>query len=269
MILDRIVTHKRAEVNRQKSLVPQRFLEARIRENRPALPLIESLLAPASPAHLIAEVKRASPSKGVIRADFHPTKIARTYEAHGAAAISVLTDEEFFGGSLDYLAQVRAAVSVPLLRKEFIIDAYQIYESRAWRADAILLIVACLEPSQLGEYLALASELGLDALVEVHDEAELSTALAAGAQLIGVNNRNLHTFDTRLDVTLRLAGQLPPGTPLVSESGIFTRADVLRVAEAGACAVLVGEALMREDDIGAKVDALLGSGPKADAVTAP
>ncbi len=259
LILERIVAHKKEQVAEQKRLVAQRFLEARIRENDPPVPFIEAITRDDRPVQLIAEVKRASPSKGIIRADFDPVEIARTYEKHGAAAVSVLTDEEFFGGHLEYVPQIRQEIRLPILRKEFIIDPYQVVESRAWRADAILLIVACLDRHQLRDFRQLAEELGMDALVEVHDEAELDTALESGARLIGVNNRNLHTFETNLDTTVRLAKRIPPEIPLVAESGIFTRADVERMGEAGAKAVLVGEALMRRDDIGSAVDELLGT----------
>lgn len=258
MILERIIAQKKREVAERKRLVPLRFLEARIRENDPPRPFTAAITASDRPVQLIAEVKKASPSKGLIRADFDPVAIATTYDQHGAAAVSILTDEMFFKGKLEYVPLVREAIARPILRKEFIIDPYQVYESRAWRADAILLIVACLEPAQLRELRELAESLGMDVLVEVHDEAELDVALESGARLIGINNRNLHTFETTLETTERLAPRVPAGIPLVAESGIFTREDVLRMGAAGAKAVLVGEALMRQRDIGAGVDALLG-----------
>ena len=212
---------------------------------------------------LIAEVKKASPSKGVICPDFDPVRIAREYEAAGASCLSVLTDEKFFQGSLDYLKQIRAAVGLPLLRKDFIIDARQILEAIEWGADAVLLIVAILDNAQLKHFHSLATESGLAALVEVHDEIELHRALAADARLIGVNNRNLKTFTVDLATTERLAAQLhasPTGREkiLVAESGLHTRADVKRVQRAGAQAVLIGESLVKQGDIGAKVRELLG-----------
>lgn len=258
MILDRIVARKREEVEEAKGLLPVGELRARIADTPPPRPFRNALLTSNHPVSLIAEVKRASPSKGLIRPDFDPIAIATAYASHGAAAISVLTDVHFFQGDLAYLSSIRKAVDLPLLRKEFIIDSYQVFESRAAFADAILLIVACLEGHQLQEYLHLAHELSMDAIVEVHDEAELATAIDAGANLIGINNRNLHTFETTLSVTERLARLIPADIPFISESGIFTRADILRVQQAGARAVLVGESLMRQDDIGGHMAHLLG-----------
>jgi indole-3-glycerol phosphate synthase len=214
---------------------------------------------------LIAEVKKASPSAGVICPDFDPVRIAKEYEAAGASCLSVLTDEQFFQGSLDYLRQIRAAVKLPLLRKDFIIDERQILEAIEWGADAILLIVAILDDARLKRFHALASEAGLAVLVEVHDEAELDRALAIGAPLIGVNNRDLKTFKVDLATTERLAARLfsPPTTRpaslLVAESGINTRADVERLVKCGAGAILVGESLVRTGDIRAKAHELLGA----------
>ena len=219
---------------------------------------------------LIAEVKKASPSAGLIRADFDPVRIAREYEAAGASCLSVLTDEKFFQGSLEYLRLIREAVKLPLLRKDFIIDERQILEAVEWGADGILLIVAVLSDAHLGQFHDLATGAGLTALVEVHDEAELDRALAAGAQLIGVNNRNLKNFKVDLATTERLAARLRISAAstqhatrntaplLVAESGIHNRADVERLAECGAQAILVGESLMKHVDIGAKVHELLG-----------
>ena len=210
--------------------------------------------APAGAPALIAEIKRASPSAGVIRSDFDPVALARAYAAAGAQCLSVLTDVKFFQGSLDYLRQIRSEVALPLLRKDFIVGAAQIEESRRWGADAILLIVALLSDVQLVEFQARARDFGMAALVEVHDEAELDRAWAAGADLIGVNNRNLKTFEVDLGTTERLALRLrvlsKGRTPwLVAESGIRTRADVERLTRAGARAVLVGETLMRAHDL--------------------
>jgi len=222
------------------------------------------------PVALIAEVKKASPSAGLIRPDFEPVRIAREYEAAGASCLSVLTDEKFFQGSLEYLKQIRDAVTLPLLRKDFIIDERQLLEAIEWGADAVLLIVAILDDAQLRRFHALATEAGLAALVEVHDETELDRALNAGAALIGVNNRNLKTFKVDVATTEKLATRLAGFTRtthhatrtsaplLVAESGIHTRADVERLARCGAQAILVGESLMRQADIGAKVRELIG-----------
>ena len=208
---------------------------------------------------LIAEVKKASPSAGVICKDFDPVRIAKEYEAAGASCLSVLTDEQFFQGSLDYLRQIRAAVKIPLLRKDFIIDERQILEAIEWGADAILLIVAILTDEQLAKFHVLATEAGLAVLVEVHDEAELERALKISPQLIGVNNRNLKTFKVDLATTEKLAPKIiSNGSLLVAESGIHTRADVERVQKCGAGAILVGESLVKQGDIGAKVRELIG-----------
>jgi indole-3-glycerol phosphate synthase len=212
---------------------------------------------------LIAEVKRASPSAGIIRKDFDAVRIARDYEAAGASCLSVLTDEKFFAGHPDYLRAIRAAVALPLLRKDFIIDERQIREAVDWGADAVLLIVAILDDTRLARFHELATGCGLAALVEVHDEAELDRAMAIGATLIGVNNRNLKAFTVDLGTTGRLAARLGPEPLgarrlLVAESGIHTRADVVRVRDAGARAILVGESLMRTGDLPAKAAELLG-----------
>ena len=214
--------------------------------------------APRSLA-LIAEVKKASPSAGVICPDFDPVRIAKEYEAAGAGCLSVLTDEKFFQGSLDYLRQIRAAVRLPLLRKDFIIDERQILEAIEWGADAILLIAAILTDAQLARFHALATEAGLAALVEVHDEEELERAVKISPPLIGVNNRNLKTFKVDLATTERLAPKIKShGALLVAESGIHTRADVERLQRCGAGAILVGESLVKQGNIGAKVRELLG-----------
>jgi indole-3-glycerol phosphate synthase len=217
------------------------------------------------PTALIAEVKKASPSAGIICPDFDPVRVAREYETAGAACLSVLTDQKFFQGSLEHLSRIRAAVKLPLLRKDFIIDERQILEAIRWGADAILLIVAILTDEQLRLLHLLAIEAGLAALVEVHDQTEMERALAIGAELIGVNNRDLRTFKVDLATTERLAASLAAGSNpsrhgpfLVAESGIHTRADVERLAKCGARAILVGETLMRQGNIGAKVRELLG-----------
>ncbi len=207
---------------------------------------------------LIAEVKKASPSAGVICQDFDPVRIAKAYEAAGANCLSVLTDEKFFQGSLDYLRQIRAAVKLPLLRKDFIIDERQILEAIEWGADAILLIVAILTDEQLRKFHALASDAGLAALVEVHDEAELERALKIGPPLIGVNNRDLKTFKVDLATTEKLAARAGREKILVAESGIHNRADVERLKKCGARAILVGESLLRDGNIQEKVRELMG-----------
>jgi indole-3-glycerol phosphate synthase len=271
-ILDTIVEDKQREVAR----LPQRpvsaaDLQAALAARGGRRDFADALRNPKrGPVALIAEVKKASPSAGVIRPDFDPVRIAREYEAAGASCLSVLTDEKFFQGSLEYLQQVRGAVQLPLLRKDFIIDERQILEAVEWGADAILLIVAVLSDAQLRRFHELATGSGLAALVEVHDEAELDRALNAGAELIGVNNRNLKTFQVDLATTERLAARLHcsprntqhatrhPPPLLVAESGIHTRADVERLAKCGAQAILVGESLMKHADIGAKVHELLG-----------
>ena len=254
-ILDTIVAEKRREVAR---LLPQagavRQAIARRQDYRDFIGVLRSQAGVA----LIAEVKKASPSAGVIRPDFDPVRIATAYEQAGAAVLSVLTDEQFFQGKLEYLRLIRESVRLPLLRKDFIIDELQLYEAVAGGADAVLLIAAILDDVQLRAYRQLAAHLKLAALVEIHDEPELARAVAAGAELIGINNRNLKTFQVDLGATEKLAAQIPPGTLIVAESGIHTRADVDRVAAAGVQAILVGESLMRSPDIAGKVKELIG-----------
>ena len=256
-ILDKIVAQKKREVDR---LPVRPITPEAVRAARPQSRNFMGALrggGRGGPA-LIAEVKKASPSAGIICADFDPVRIAREYEAAGAACLSVLTDVEFFQGSLDYLRQIRAAVSLPLLRKDFIIDARQILESVEYGADAILLIVRILSDEQLGQFHGLAVEAGLAALVEVHNEAELRRAQAVGATLIGINNRDLDTFTVDLETTARLSPKASPGF-VVAESGIHTRSDVQRVHRAGAGAILVGESLLRNPGgIAAQVDLLVG-----------
>lgn len=261
MILDRIAAYKRQEVAQAKSRCSLATLQHRIAalEDVPR-GFLRTMRATAESGWtaVIAEVKKGSPSKGVIRADFDPLAIAEVYQEHGATCLSVLTDEHFFMGHLQYLGQIREVVSLPLLRKDFVCDPYQIFEARAAGADAVLLIAAMLDASQLAEYNALATELQLDVLLEVHDEKELEMALAVDCQLIGINNRNLQTFETDLGTTERLLPLIPAGHFVVAESGIACRADVLRLQQAGAKGFLVGESLMREDDIGAKLRELQG-----------
>jgi indole-3-glycerol phosphate synthase len=268
-ILDTIVEQKQIEVAK----LPERLIAAgdlrdAMLEHGERRDFFAALQKPrAGDIALIAEVKKASPSKGVICENFDPVRIAKEYEAAGASCLSVLTDEKFFQGSLDYLRQIRAAVQLPLLRKDFIIDERQILEAIEWGADAILLIVAILDDARLKKFHDLALEAGLAVLVEVHDEAELDRALAIGATLIGVNNRDLKTFTVDLATTERLAAKLfqpPASSPqtsklLVAESGIFTRADVERLKQCGSEAILVGESLMRGGNIATQVRALISS----------
>jgi indole-3-glycerol phosphate synthase len=251
-ILVEILEHKRAEVDAAKLLVTPTEMSVRAISIGNSSRRFRAALAAGEPPAVIAELKRRSPSRGELRADFDPITCAKEYAEAGAAALSVLTDEHYFGGHLDYLQRVRGVVGLPLLRKDFTIDVYQIDEARVAGADAVLLIVSALAADQLAEFRERASGLSLDCLVEVHDEAELELALAAGADLIGVNNRNLATFEVDLSVTERLARQLPADRDvlLVAESGISTQGDILRLSRAGARAFLVGESLMRQADIG-------------------
>jgi indole-3-glycerol phosphate synthase len=264
-ILDTIVAEKHRAVARlPQQAVSAADLKAALEARGDWRDFAGALRQPKrGPLALIAEVKKASPSAGVIRPDFDPAGIAREYEAAGATCLSVLTDERFFHGSLDYLKQIRATVKLPLLRKDFIVDERQILEAIEWGADAILLIAAILSEAKLRQFHALATESGLAALVEVHDEAELDRARAVGAQLIGVNNRDLKTLKVDLATTERLAARLRCSSRntsilLVSESGINIHADVERLAHCGAQAMLVGESLMRHADIRAKARELLG-----------
>lgn len=258
MILERIVAVKRQEVERLKERLPLEMARRSVADLPPARGFARALRKSADPVALIAEVKKASPSKGVIMHDFDPLRQAKAYEAAGASCISVLTDETFFQGSIRYLTKIHQEVKLPLLRKDFIIDERQIYEARLAGADAILLITALLSPQQLLEYRQLAESLGMDALVEVHDEKELGIALAAGSTLVGVNNRDLRDFSVDLQTTAKVAKQVPPQVLLVSESGIASPQDVLFVQKAGAQAILVGETLMRADSVSQAVAHLLG-----------
>ena len=257
-VLDRIVARKREEVAERRRETPDATLESRAAD-APATRGFATALTTrvaAGDAAVIAEVKKASPSKGVIRADFDPVAIAGSYQAGGAACLSVLTDRDFFQGHEDYLQAARAAVTLPVLRKDFIVDPYQVLETRALGADCLLLIVAALDPQALRTLYALASEVGLDVLVEVHDAAELDLALDLGPALVGINNRNLKTFETRLDTTLRLRERVPDDVLIVTESGIHERADVAVMRAAGVHAFLIGEAFMRAPDPGAALQAL-------------
>jgi indole-3-glycerol phosphate synthase len=258
-ILDEILAHKREELRRAQQRVPAREMAERAAAVRePARGLRRALLAAPAPA-VIAEIKRRSPSRGEIRVDFDPLAIAKAYAEAGAAALSVLTDERFFGGSLATLELAGRATGLPVLRKDFLLDPYQVDEARACGADAVLLIAAALAPPRLRELREAAAARGLDALVEVHDEAELEAALASGADLVGVNHRDLRSFEMDLSLTERLAPRVPPDVLLVAESGIASAADVARLTRAGARAFLVGESLMREPDPGRALRRLRGS----------
>ncbi|HEY2986579.1 MAG TPA: indole-3-glycerol phosphate synthase TrpC [Candidatus Binatia bacterium] len=256
MFLDTIAEHVRGEIKSRRRKTPPAALRERPPFARPTRGFAASLAGRAR--SIVAEIKRASPSQGIIRQDFDPVGIARDFAANGASALSVLTEERFFGGSLDYLEQIRSEVSVPLLRKDFTLDEYQLLEARSFGADAVLLIVALLDPVRLEELLAQAHALALDALVEVHTEDELARALAAGGRLIGVNNRDLKTFEVTLETTERLLPLIPPGVVVVCESGFQTAAQIERIEALGAQAFLIGEALMRAPDPGAKLRDLLG-----------
>ena len=256
-ILDTIVVSKRRELAIAKERLPERDLERRLANAPPVRPF-RAALERSGDIGVIAEVKKASPSAGVLRADFDPVAVAQVYAAHGASCLSVLTDAPFFQGHLDYLAAIRRSVDVPLLRKDFILDRYQLLEARVAGADAVLLIAEILPDPELARLFAECRALGMEALVELHDADQLPCVLKTGADLIGVNNRDLRTFVTRLQHTLDLASLVPADRCLVSESGIRTRGDLDRLQAAGVKAVLVGESLMRAPDIGAALAALIG-----------
>ncbi len=256
-ILDEIVLNKRIEIDEAKERVPIAELERRLANAPPVRDFRAALVKPFR-IEFIAEVKKASPSAGVIRADFDPVAIARCYAENGAACISVLTDTRYFQGHLSYLQQIRAAVDVPLLRKDFILDRYQLLEARLAGADCVLLIAEILPDRELNYLFHEARKLGLQSLVELYDAENLERVLATGATLVGINNRDLRSFEVRLEHTLELARYIPSHVCLVSESGIRTRDDVERLRSRGVRAVLVGETLMRAGDIGAKLRELRG-----------
>lgn len=257
-ILDEIVATKRREIAAAKTVRSEADLERAV-AGLPPTRDFTSAVGRAGPVNVIAEVKKASPSAGIIRADFDPVAIAKTYEAHGAAAISVLTDESYFQGSLKYLTAIREAVAVPVLRKDFILERYQLLEARAAGADAALLIAECLPGNELATLQREADAIGLHTLVELHDAEQLPRVLDCGARVIGINNRDLRTFVTRLEHTLDLMKGIPGDRIVVGESGIRTNADLKRLQSGGVRAVLVGESLMRSPDIGAALDALRGT----------
>ncbi|MBC7445374.1 MAG: indole-3-glycerol phosphate synthase TrpC [Polaromonas sp.] len=259
-ILNKIIAVKREEINaainRKPLAAMRKDAESRVL-TRDFVGALRAKAAAGQPA-VIAEIKKASPSKGVLRGDFIPADIAQSYAEFGAACLSVLTDQQFFQGSVDHLKQARASCALPVLRKDFIIDAYQVYESRVMGADCILLIAACLDDAQMKSFEALAMSLDMAVLVEVHDAAELARALQLKTPLIGINNRNLNTFEVSLDTTLTLMGQVPKERLLVTESGIATHDDVQRLRRAHVNTFLVGEAFMRADEPGMALAELFG-----------
>lgn len=256
-ILEQIVAAKKEEVARAQAMLSVAQLRKLAAQAPPPRDFFAALAAPGG-IKLIAEVKQASPSRGILRPDFDPLAIAKAYAAHGAACISVLTDQRWFQGSLDHVRTIRNAVALPVLRKDFILDAYQVWEARATGADAVLLIAECLDDCTLRSLHNLILELGMTTLLEIYDPANLPRALETGTRLLGINNRNLHTFETRLEHTLQLLPQVPKDCLVVSESGICSRDDVRCLEAAGVQALLVGEALVTHPDPGAAIDVLLG-----------
>lgn len=259
-VLDEIVAHKRIEIAEAKHRKPAELLESELAPAPPVRDFVAALRTSSEQigVGMIAEVKKASPSAGLIRADFDPVAIAKTYEANGAACISCLTDEKYFQGRLEYLTAIKRVVSLPVLRKDFIVDRYQVLEARAAGADAILLIAECLDDCTMRDLYFYASELGMECLIELYEPDNLDRVLKLQPPLVGVNNRNLKTMITDLDHTIRLAPRIAAQSLLVAESGIRTRSDVERLVAAGCRAILVGESLMKSADIGAAVRGLLG-----------
>jgi indole-3-glycerol phosphate synthase len=255
-VLDKIVEYKILEIEQSKKENSWTELEDQLIQSPPVRSFVDQLRS-ADGMGVIAEVKKASPSAGIIREDFDPVEIAKIYEQNGASCISVLTDEHFFQGHLDFLKNIRKSVELPLLRKDFILDRYQILEARVAGADCVLLIAECLEPEQLADLYSYSSKLGMDTLIEIYEPENLQPVLDLSPELMGINNRNLKTFVTDLEHSIQLSKQVPETTLLVSESGIRNREDVLRLTDAGIKAILVGETLMKSENIGDKLRELL------------
>jgi indole-3-glycerol phosphate synthase len=257
MILTKIIEEKKKEVEIAKERLPLSSIQKQLT----VLPSSRGFRQTISKEHdivLIGEIKKASPSSGLLRRDFDPVRIAQVYRAYGARALSILTDEKFFQGKLAYVDAVRREVYLPILRKDFIIDKYQIYESKLYGADAVLLIADLLSRSELFQFLEICKNLAMDAVVEIHNEEDLNKSLSVDSQVIGINNRNLHTFEVNLEVTSNLIGSIPEDKTIISESGIKTYEDVMFLKSLGVNAVLIGETFMRSDDIGSKVRELMG-----------
>ncbi len=265
VILDEIVSNKKEELKDRKTTLPLSELKARIKDlpdTKGFKRAVERGENKDSPVRLIAEIKKASPSKGIIREDFNPQRLAWIYEEAGASALSVLTEEKYFLGNIEYLSQARNVAKIPILRKDFIIEPYQIYEARAFGADAVLLIASLLDRQKIDEFLGIAMDLDMDAIVEIHDMKELEKALQTKADIIGINNRDLMTFKIDIGTTYRLKDEVPMDKVIVSESGINNRYDIVQMQKADIDAVLIGTALMREEDIAKKIRELLGLIPE-------
>ena len=257
MILHKIVTRKKKDLAEAKKRVPLKEIQGRVGTSPPPMDMKSALTSSSKPIRIIAEVKKASPSKGVIREDFDPVVIAETYETYGASAISILTEENFFCGSLNYLKAIRNVTGIPLLCKDFIFDDYQVYQARTHGADAFLLIAAILDNDELARLLRLGRGMGMEAIVEVHDFKELRRVLHTGVEIIGINNRDLRTFKTDIETTIELLRGVPEDRIVVSESGINTCEDISKLKQSGADAFLIGESLMREANIAEKLSELL------------